>query len=435
MESTTLKKTSSNFKKYLIVIVCMLIQAIPFGVAQNIQPLFIPHVVGEFGFTLSGFSLIFTIGALASSIASPILGKLFGKIGIKTIFILGTLVSSFGFFMFSQSDTLYEFYFWNAICQIGCIFFSALGVPYLIQHWFTREKRGRALGIAFAGGSIGNIFLQQITESLLSNYGASITYAIFGIISAAFSLPVILFFIRMPKAGEIESEEDELKEKDELKDKDKPIHHHEFEGIGVRENVKNPTFWIFGLGYAIVGISISALSTQYATYFTNGLNLSPALVGVLGSLFAAFCLFGNIGGGVLFDKLGTLKTMRLSMILQVSAILALLLATKLNALAFIYSIAYGLNVFSYMSAPAIMSIDLFGKKDSSVMLGFIQLFFAVGFAGGSSLFGLIVDKTGGFNIAWIVMLACAVSGYILLLVSIRKLKNKKLELINMEKYN
>jgi MFS family permease len=403
----------------------MLIQAIPFGIAQNIQPLFIPHVVSEFGFTLSGFSLIFTIGALASSIASPILGKLFDKIGIKTIFILGTLVSSFGFFMFSQCNTLYEFYFWNAVCQIGCIFFSALGVPYLIQHWFTREKRGRALGIAFAGGSIGNIFLQQITEFLLSSYGSSITYAIFGIISAAFSIPVILFFIRMPKSEEIEIE------KNEVNDKDKPIHHQEFEGLGVSKNTKSPVFWIFGLGYAIVGISISALSTQYATYFTNGLNLSPELVGILGSLFAAFCLFGNIGGGVLFDKLGTLKTMRLSMILQVSAILALLLATKLNALAFIYSIAYGLNVFSYMSAPAIMSIDLFGKKDSSVILGFIQLFFAVGFAGGSTLFGLIVDKTGGFNIAWIAMLACAVSGYILLLIGIKKLKKKKMKLINI----
>ncbi len=425
MKSITSKSTNTNLKKYFIVIICMLIQAIPFGIAQNIQPLFIPHVVSEFGFTLSGFSLIFTIGALASSIASPILGKLFDKIGIKTIFILGTLVSSFGFFMFSQCNTLYEFYFWNAVCQIGCIFFSALGVPYLIQHWFTREKRGRALGIAFAGGSIGNIFLQQITEFLLSSYGSSITYAIFGIISAAFSIPVILFFIRMPKSEEIEIE------KNEVNDKDKPIHHQEFEGLGVSKNTKSPVFWIFGLGYAIVGISISALSTQYATYFTNGLNLSPELVGILGSLFAAFCLFGNIGGGVLFDKLGTLKTMRLSMILQVSAILALLLATKLNALAFIYSIAYGLNVFSYMSAPAIMSIDLFGKKDSSVILGFIQLFFAVGFAGGSTLFGLIVDKTGGFNIAWIAMLACAVSGYILLLIGIKKLKKKKMKLINI----
>ena len=418
MKSITSKSTNTNLKKYFIVIICMLIQAIPFGIAQNIQPLFIPHVVSEFGFTLSGFSLIFTIGALASSIASPILGKLFDKIGIKTIFILGTLVSSFGFFMFSQCNTLYEFYFWNAVCQIGCIFFSALGVPYLIQHWFTREKRGRALGIAFAGGSIGNIFLQQITEFLLSSYGSSITYAIFGIISAAFSIPVILFFIRMPKSEEIEIE------KNEVNDKDKPIHHQEFEGLGVSKNTKSPVFWIFGLGYAIVGISISALSTQYATYFTNGLNLSPELVGILGSLFAAFCLFGNIGGGVLFDKLGTLKTMRLSMILQVSAILALLLATKLNALAFIYSIAYGLNVFSYMSAPAIMSIDLFGKKDSSVILGFIQLFFAVGFAGGSTLFGLIVDKTGGFNIAWIAMLACAVSGYTYRNKKIKKEKNE-----------
>lgn len=419
---STIEK-SNNFKKYIIVIVCMLIQAIPFGVAQNIQPLFIPHVVSEFGFTLSGFSLIFTIGALASSIASPILGKLFGKIGIKTIFISGTLVSSFGFFMFSQCNTLPEFYFWNAICQIGCIFFSALGVPYLIQQWFPREGRGKALGIAFAGGSIGNIFLQQITELLLTNYGTSITYAIFGVVSAVVSLPIILFFIRMPR------EEELIIDKETEKTKDKPIHHQEFEGLGVGENTKNPLFWIFGLGYAILGISISALSTQYATYFTNGLNLSPELVGILGSLFAAFCLFGNVGGGVLFDKLGTLKTMRLSMILQTTAIVALLLATKLNALAFLYSIAYGLNVFSYMSAPAIMSTDLFGKKDSSVMLGFIQLFFAVGFAGGSTIFGLIVDKTGGFNMAWIAMLLCAVSGYILLLTSIRRLKKQKEELL------
>ena len=424
MNSTILKNYhNNNLKKYLIVFMCMLIQAIPFGIAQNIQPLFIPHVVSEFGFTLSGFSLIFTIGALASSIASPILGKLFGKVGIKTIFLVGTMVSSLGFFMFSRCSTLPQFYFWNAVCQIGCIFFSALAVPYLIQHWFPQRGRGKALGIAFAGGSIGNVFLQQITEHLLTHYGSSITYAIFGVVSALVSLPIIIFFIRMPKEGEVNSSSDIIDEDS------KKLHMQEFEGLGVSQNIKKIAFWIFGLGYAIVGISISALSTQYATYFTNGLNLAPAIVGVLGSLFAIFCLFGNVGGGVLFDKLGTLKTMTLSMILQSTAIIALLLATNLKGLAFLYSIAYGLNVFSYMSAPAFMASDLFGRKDSSVMLGFIQLFFAVGFAGGSTIFGLIVDKTGGFTIAWLIMLGCVIIGYILLLTAIKTLKKQKRELI------
>ncbi len=426
MNKVTLEN-HNNFKKYFIVFICMVIQAIPFGIAQNIQPLFIPHVVSEFGFTLSGFSLIFTIGALASSIASPILGKLFGKVGIKTIFISGTMVSSFGFFMFSRSSTLPEFYFWNAICQIGCIFFSALAVPYLIQQWFPKKGRGKALGIAFAGGSIGNVFLQQITEHLLSHYGSSITYAIFGVVSAIVSLPIILLFIRLPKEDEINLNDDTVEEDS------KKLHIQEFEGLGVSENVKKPAFWIFGIGYAIVGISISALSTQYATYFTNGLNLPSAVVGILGSLFAVFCLFGNVGGGVLFDKLGTLKTMTLSMILQSTAVIALLLAMNIKGLAYLYSIAYGLNVFSYMSAPAFMATDLFGKKDSSVMLGFIQLFFAFGFAGGSTIFGLIVDKTGVFTTAWLVMLACVVTGYVLLLTAIKMLKKDKRELIGHNK--
>ena len=68
-----------NIKKaYFIVFVCMIMQAIPFGVAQNIQPLFIPYVTSKFGFSLASFSLIFTFGAIASAICSPFLGKLYG---------------------------------------------------------------------------------------------------------------------------------------------------------------------------------------------------------------------------------------------------------------------------------------------------------------------------------------------------------------------
>ena len=37
--------------------------------------------------------------------------------------------------------------------------------------------------------------------------------------------------------------------------------------------------------------------------------MSATLVGTLGSVFALFCLIGNVTGGALFDKIGTLKTM------------------------------------------------------------------------------------------------------------------------------
>lgn len=44
-----------------------------------------------------------------------------------------------------------------------------------------------------------------------------------------------------------------------------------------------------------------------------------------------------------------------------------------------------------MSASTFISSNILSKKDSGVTLGIISLLFALDFAGGSSLFGLIVD--------------------------------------------
>lgn len=92
-----------------------------------------------------------------------------------------------------------------------------------------------------------------------------------------------------------------------------------------------------------------------------------------------------------------------------------------------FSIAYGLNVYSYMSAPAFMATDVFRKKDASEILGTISLIFALGFAFGSTIFGVIVDRLG-FITGWIAMLVCVLVGYGLLLISIKKVKTQNKEL-------
>lgn len=416
---SNIMKDSSNKKKYLMVFVCMFIQAIPFGIAQNIQPLFIPYVITEFNFSLAAFSLIFTFGAVASAACSPFLGKLYGKVNIKILLTVGAVLSSLGFIGFGLSHSLIEFYLYSAISQIGVILFSGLGVPFVINNWFPKKGRGKALGIAFSGGSIGNIFLQQITSQLLNSKGPSKSYLIFGIISLVVSVPIMLLLIRMPKPGEIEEgASTEANVKDENKH-----NQNEFEGPGAKVVRQNPFFWVYSVGYAIIAISISALSTQYATYFTGELKFSATLVGTLGSVFAFFCLIGNILGGTLFDRLGSFKTMLISSILETLAIVAMLLAKQTSAIAFLFSIAYGLNVYSYMSAPAFMATDIFGKKESSVTLGTISLLFALGFAFGSTIFGVFVDRFN-FTAAWIFMIVCVVVGYALLLTSIRVVKKQ-----------
>lgn len=407
-----------NKKKYFIVFICMFLQAVPYSIAQNIQPLFVPYVIKQFGFSLAGFSLIFTCGAIASAIFSPVLGNVFEKVNIKLLFLLGATLSAVGFIGFGFSHNLAQFYVLAAMQKVGCLLFSGIGVPYLINSWFPKEGRGKALGIAFSGGSIGNVFLQQITSQMLASRGATYSYIFFGVLALVCSLPIVMIFVRLPKAGEVEVvEENEAEE----------VQTSGFDGLGAKATKQNKYFWLFSIGYAIIAVSISALSTQYATYFTGELGLSATLVGTLGSVFAAFCLIGNVSGGALFDKIGTLKTMTISMLLQGVAIVALIFCAKVPALAFLFSITYGLNVYSYMSAPAFMATDVFGKKESSKIFGTISLLFALGYAFGSTLVGMIVDKVG-FGAAWIVMLGCVVVGYTLLLGSIKKVKEQYAEM-------
>ena len=135
----SINNTSMNRRKYFMVFICMLVQAIPYAIAQNIQPLFVPYVVEKFNFSLASFSLIFTFGALASALFSPFLGKLFDKIHIKLIFIAGTVISSVAFIAFGIAKTLPEFYIYASIQQVGCLLFSSLGVPYIINHWFPEK--------------------------------------------------------------------------------------------------------------------------------------------------------------------------------------------------------------------------------------------------------------------------------------------------------
>ncbi|MGL5822781.1 MAG: conjugated bile salt MFS transporter [Sarcina sp.] len=421
--STSAGVTVNSKRKYLMIFIAMLIQAIPFGVAQNIQPLFIPYVVKHFSFSLAAFSLIFTFGALASSVCSPFLGKLFGKVNLKILFLIGTILSSLGFLGMGFSTNLVEFYILSAVTQVGCVLFSGLGIAFLIGAWFPTKGRGQALGIAFAGGSIGNVFLQPIVASMLGSKGEAYSYILFGILSLIFSLIVVLIFIRVPKQSELVQVSDaEAAQANEASKK--PSAHAIYEGPGAAKTRKNKYFWLFAVGYAFIGVSISACSTQYASYFRMQLHLNPHLIGTLGSVFAFFCLIGNVGGGTLFDRIGSFKSMSLAFIFQALAIIGMLLAGVSHNFAFMFSVFYGLCVFSYMSGPAFLSTDIFGRKEASVNLGTMSLLFAIGFALGSVIFGAFAQSIG-FKLAWVAMIVFLVVGYGLLLVSLKAMKHRQ----------
>ena len=425
-----MSQSKSNGKHFMIVFGCMLLQAIPFGIAQNVPPLFMSYLTDNFGFSLAGVGLIFTIGAVAASIASPFGGKFYAKMSTRLVMTGGVIVASIGMFMNVFANSLLMFNIANAIIQIGTVTFSGLGVPYLIGTWFDESDKAKALGVAFAGGSIGNFFLQPIFANMLEKMatnsvaGLHRVYFIAAIAALVTGLLILLFLIRDNKnVASVQAENKAEEATVELK------------GIGAANTRKVKGFWILAIGMFLVGLNIAAQSMQYANYL-NHLDLKT-VVGTVGSTFAIFCLLGNVGGGVLFSKLGVFKSAVIAFIMQLisaGAMIILGMNPDLKFLAYVWAIFYGFTVFIYMSGPAVMIQDLFGMKESSETLGLFSIFFAVGFAIGNLIFGAIVDKVG-YNIAWYFVIACIIIGFLILCLTIKGLERKGYKNMTPEQFN
>ena len=399
------------FYGWAIVVACMLIQAVTYSIAANIQPAFTNFVTSGEGFSFTQFSLIFTIGTVVSAVCSPAIGKLYSnpKLNVKLLYIFGVLLLSGSFAAFSLAGgNIFAYYALSILVQIGCAIISAIGVPTLINSWFT-ENKGLAMGLAFSGGGLGNMFLQLLAGKWLNDptIGYKGAYLRFGILAVAVALPVALFIIRLPKSqAELAAN---VSKKNKNKDNSSTSSNW---GYTFAEVSKMKSFWIFAGSFLFVGLYVGGMALQFIPYLQGLEQSGKFLLGAatVASLFGFCSMFGNLFGGVLFDKLGITKSLVLAGMLVIVCGLCLIFVPQMNILGFVFAISLGISMFSYIIGPSYMTGALFGNKEFGTILGIVQIFFALGFGSGSTLFGLIVDKSG-FTTGWICTLVYAVIAY------------------------
>lgn len=179
-----------------------------------------------------------------------------------------------------------------------------------------------------------------------------------------------------------------------------------------------PQFWLIGIAFIFVGFYVAGVALQFIAYLQNleasGTLLIPAAT--IASLFGLFSICGTILGGMLFDKFGLSKSYAFSGILVVIACLCLIFIPSMNYLGYIFPICFGISMFSYIMGPSYMTGALFGDREYSAILGIIQIFFALGFAIGSPIFGAVIDKFG-WTTGWITTTIYAIIAYVGLIIS------------------
>lgn len=396
------KSRNLNRKRYFIIFICFLIQAIPYCISQNLQsqmqvPVSESGIISELGFTMLYFSGTIPV------LFNPLLAKLYDKFKIKYIYVAGLIIAGLSFASYGLAQNAFMFNASAFVTQVGTLLFTGLSLPIMMSRWFPGEGRGTALGIALAGGSIGNVFLQQIVVKFLGNYGWQKTYMILGALLMIVGIPLALLFIRYPKENEIVIEETST-----TNSKAKRV---TYEGLSDAENMKNKYFWMFCVGALFICFAAVTLATQAIPVLTTK-GFSASQVAMAGSAYGVACLIGNVGGGKLFDKLGSFKPMMISCLGVSLGLLVIIFMPQGSALGYLVPIFSGLTVFTITSGPAYMPADVFGHRDGTQKFAKVGMFYALGSATSPLLF-TIASTNLGLSIASIIFLAIGLVGYAL----------------------
>ncbi|MCP5139122.1 MAG: MFS transporter [Chromatiales bacterium] len=349
--------------------------------------------------SLSDFKLRDAITLAVSGLMAPLAGAAADRFGVRPLMIIGALLLSAGYYLYSTVDSLSDIY------AIHILFASALAScglivnVILVSRWFVKD-RGLALGIALAGTSLGNGTLPPLNAILMEAVGWQSAFRWISLLPL-FLIPVILFVVREHPAN---------------LDRQMPVAKANgaapasITSLTLGTAIRTPNFWILALiamftFFAIIGTQAHLNLYMLGQGFDQtGASLSYTVLFYLG-------LIGKIASGFLADRvgcqrifIGTLTTM---------AIGAGILTLSGNNAIWAGLVCFGLGWGGLYTLLQLLAADYFGPRHLGKILGAITVLDTFGGGMGPAMIGAIFDRTGSYNQAFILVTGLVVAALLL----------------------
>src|SRR5438477_12708574 len=195
------------------------------------------------GWSKTALSGAAALHQMEAAILGPVLGWIIDRFGPQGLIRVGVVVFGAGFMLFSQVETLLEFYGAFIVMAIGSSFCGFFPINVALIHWFDRW-RARALSSLSLGLALGGVFVPVIAWSI-GSYGWRVTAFASGVAYIVIGLPLALVIRRRP--------EDFGETIDGLPQAISPGVVSSDEGqsgdFTAREALRTPAFWLISLGH------------------------------------------------------------------------------------------------------------------------------------------------------------------------------------------
>jgi predicted MFS family arabinose efflux permease len=248
-------------------------------------------------------------------------------------------------------------------------------------------RRASALAIVGAAGSFGQFLLVPVGQSMIGSlgwYGALIGLAVAG----AMMIPLAFGNreVRPETGGHV-------------------VPQSTTEAL--REAFSHRGFWLLTLGFFVCGFQVVFIGAHLPSYVLDkGL---PADVGMLAlALIGLFNIFGTYGFGQLGGRWSKKKLLAVIYLARSVVIVGFLAAPLSSWSVGLFAAAMGFLWLGTVPLTNGLVAQIFGVRYLAMLSGFVFFSHQVGSFLGVWLGGLVFDKTGAYDIVWMISIALGV---------------------------
>lgn len=403
-----MNETKKSNYALVIAAACCLIVFGGVGIVFSTAGVFYAVVAEAFGVGKGTFSVYMTIVCLVMSFSLPVMGKLVTKNDIRKVMTLCGICVAVSFALFAIAPNLIVIYIAAAIQGFGVSGPMYIVVPTMINRWFNK-RAGFFIGLAMAFSGIAGIILQPGIAAIITATSWRTAYWIEAAISGAFIILPSIFMLRSNPS-----------------DVGQVPYGFEEAAAGAAGAAKNPIS--AGVAYAVAmkskafyalailcgAISFVTCVNFYWTSFATSLGYDLVIAAGISSAAMWGQLAGKIGLGALSDK--SYKACIICSygfgIISMGSILIIggsMAVPVLLTMIFLYGCCHG----SCAAVSPIVARKTFGNgKDYARIYSNAMSFGTFCSAIGSTLFGYVVDWTGGYEAVFIIGVVLSVICFI-----------------------
>ena len=379
---------------YVVVTISFFIVMVILGI-QSCFGIFIKPIADELGWTRSLISGAFSVSQIVGGILFILMGALNDRFGLRMVLVLCSVFSVAGYVLMFWAHSPWQLYLFSGVL-IGAG--ASIFVPLLssVARWFVK-RRSLMTGIVFAGSGFGLIAFPPLINSLIAHYDWRSSFLFLGFIVLGISLLAVLLLKSGPVASAAESSDGQAARSEGNKSGDK--------AYSLRQALQTRQFWIFCIAVMCYGFCFFSIQVHIAPHITD-LGFSSANAALAISIIGGAAIVGQLGFGIIGDRIGYKNAFLIGMFLFVMAILALILARDLWTF-FIFAVLLGLAFGDCGTQESPITAWLFGLASHGSIFGCFAFSFSLGASIGPLVFGYLYDAHGTYQQAFYLSIGLA----------------------------